>query len=265
MFNRLIAIAILLSIALLQSSLNAEIVTFDQTPSGATPADNSALASPYAIDGGGTVQFFFDTSGNGSFDSGVDALPIFEAAGDADPESGFVNNGLGRNDAAAPGFENQLGTHFLRQPASLGAIPAPFFVDYDTVQMITELSGEIWDIDGVIEPTDPGFGTEQWLVEVLNTSGAILASRLSPLGTAPTVPLDGQPWIFSFTNLPSGVDKIRITFTGTRPAVGLAFNNFSPTVAIPEPSSLLVWILGLMPLFTVAKLRRSGPVRRDFR
>jgi hypothetical protein len=256
MFNRLIASEILLSIASLQSSVNAEIVTFDQTPAGTTPVDNSALASPYAIDGGGTVRFFFDISGNGSFDAGVDALPIFEAAGDSDPESGFVNNGIGRDDIAAPGFENQLGSYFLRQPASFGAIPAPFLVDYDTVQTITALSGEIWDIDGVVDPTNPGFGTEQWLVEVLNTSGVILASRLSPLGTEPTVPLDGQPWIFSFTNLPSGVDKIRITFTGTRPAVGLAFNNFSPTVAIPEPGSFLVWILGLIPLLTVAGLRR---------
>jgi hypothetical protein len=256
MFNRLIASAILLSIAPSQSSVNAQLVTFDQTPSGTTPVDNSELASPYAIDGGGTVQFFFDTSGNGSFDPGVDALPIFEAAGDSDPESGFVNNGLARDDTAAAGFENQLGTYFLRQPASFGAIPAPFFVDYDTSQTITELSGEIWDIDGVIDPTDPGFGTEQWLVEVLNTTGVILATRLSPLGTEPTVPLDGQPWIFSFTNLPAGVDKIRITFTGTRPAVGLAFNNFSPTVAIPEPGSFLVCILGLVPLFTAARLRR---------
>jgi hypothetical protein len=255
MFNRL-ATAILLSIASLQSSVNAQLVTFDQTPAGTTPVDNSPLASPYTIAGGGTVQFFFDTSGNGSFDPGVDAVPIFEAAGDSDPESGFVNNGLARNDIAAPGFENQLGSYFLRQPASFGAIPAPFIVDYDTAQAITSLSGEIWDIDGVIDPTNPGFGTEQWLVEVLNTSGAILAGRLSPLGTAPTVPLDGQPWTFSFTNLPSGVDKIRITFTGTRPAVGLAFNNFSPTVAIPEPSSFLVWILGLLPLLTVAGLRR---------
>jgi hypothetical protein len=255
MIIRLIASAILLSIASVQTPVNAQLVTFDQTPAGTSPVDNSELASGYTIDGGGTVRFFFDTSGNGSFDSGVDALPIFEAAGD-DPESGFVNNGLARNDTAAPGFENQLGTHFLRQPASLGAIPAPFFVDYDTTQTITELSGEIWDIDGVIEPTDPGFGTEQWLVEALNGSGAILASRLSPLGTEPTVPLDGQPWIFSFTNLPAGVDKIRITFTGTRPAIGLAFNNFSPTVAIPEPGSFLVWILGLMPLFTVAGVRR---------
>jgi hypothetical protein len=256
MFNRLIATAILLSIASLQSSVNGQLVTFDQTPAGTTPADNSELASPYTIDGGGTVRFFFDTSGNGSFDPGVDALPFFEAAGDADPQSGFVNNTIVRDDIAASGFENQLGTYFLRQPAAFGAVPAPFFVDYDTSQTITALSGEIWDIDGVDEPTDPGFGTEQWRVEVLNASGAILASQLSPQGTAPTVPLDGQPWVFSFANLPSGVDKIRITFTGTRPAVGLAFNNFSPTVAIPEPGSFLVGILGLVPLFMNGCARR---------
>jgi hypothetical protein len=256
MFNRLITSAILLLIASLQSSVNAQLVTFDQTPSGTTPVDNSELASPYDIDGGGTVRFFFDTSGNGSFDPGVDALPFFEAAGDTDPESGFANNTLIRNDIASPGFEDQLGSYFLRQPAAFGAVPAPFFVDYDTTQTITALSGEIWDIDGVNDPGSTGFGTEQWLVEALNTSGVILASRLSPLGTEPTVPLDGEPWVFSFTNLPVGVDKIRITFTGTRPAVGLAFNNFSPTVAIPEPGSFLVCILGVMPLFTVARLRR---------
>jgi hypothetical protein len=41
-------------------------------------------------------------------------------------------------------------------------------------------------------------------------------------------------------------------------------------VAIPEPCSFLVCILGLMPLFTVARLRRRlelslrHPVRRAF-
>ena len=259
MFNRLIATGMLLLIAPVQSSVNAQLVTFDQTPAGTAPIDNSELTSPYAISGGGTVQFFFDTSGNGSFDSGVDALSIFEAAGGADSQSGFVNNGLAMDDTEAPGFENRLGTFFVRQPASFGAIPAPFIVDYDTAQSITALSGEIWDIDGVNNPADPGFGTEQWLVEVLNASGVILASQVSPLGTEPTVPLDGRPWLFQFTNLPPGVDKIRITFTGTRPAVGLAFNNFSPTVVVPEPSSLRVLILGLIPLLTVAgRQRRSG-------
>jgi hypothetical protein len=54
-------------------------------------------------------------------------------------------------------------------------------------------------------------------------------------------PLDGQPWVFSFSGLSAGIAKITIDFTGSKTAgIGLAFNNFNPTGAVPEPA---VWTL----------------------
>jgi hypothetical protein len=123
-------------------------------------------------------------------------------------------------------------------------VSAPFTIAYDTNQTIRELSGEIWDIDGGAN------GTEQWRVDVLNGLGGVLATVDSPLGiNQDPGSLDSLPWTFAFTNLPDGVESVRLTFIGSKTvAVGLAFNNFSATVAIPEPSSWLLAALGILGL-----------------
>ena len=175
-----------------------------------------------------------------------DAAPLFEAAGQ-DGTDGFVNSMSGINDDAAAGFHAQLGHFFLRQVVN-GIVPPPFIVDYTTGQTITSLSGEIWDIDG-----SAALGTEQWLVEVLNGANAVITSTMSPLGTGPAG--DSLPWTFSFGGLPAGVDKVRITFIGTKTqGLGLAFNNFRPTT-VPEPFGLVIAALGAVGL---AGLRRRA-------
>jgi hypothetical protein len=243
----------LLSIALVAATLaflspaGAALIDFETDPAGGTPVDNAALTTPYNLAGGGTVRFFFDANGNNSYDPGTDADPLFEAAG-PDSAEGFVNSTLGGiADTANGGLGPQLGNFFLRNVVP-GAIPDPLIIDYNTPQTISALSGEIWDIDGQNQ------ATEQWRVEVLDASNNLLASQLSPLGN--TQALDGLPWVLSFSGLPTGVDKLRITWMGTKlSGVGLAFNNFNPT-AVPEPGSVVLLGLGAVVLVAIGLRRR---------
>ncbi len=235
-------------------SARADVITFEVTPAGTAPTDNAALSEPYAITGGGSVRFFFDNNSNNAFDTGIDSLPAFEAEGDADPEDGFVNDALNRYDVPSAGLESQLGDFFLRQATGLGGVTAPLIADYETAQFITGLSGEIWDIDGA--PS----ATEQWRIDALNTADQVLATQLSPLGIGPQNPYNAKPWTFAFLNLPSGFDKVRITFIGTKTTgVGLAFNNFSPTVAVvPEPMTSALFALGLVSIGIAVRCRRAA-------
>jgi hypothetical protein len=231
----------------------AAVIDFETTPSAITPTDDAFLSAPYAISGGGTVAFFFDANGNLSYDVGIDGRPVFEAYG-ADASDGFANGLTGINDTANGGLASQLGSYFLRQ-LQPGGVPQPFIVDYNTSQVITALSGEIWDIDGA-----PG-NTEGWLVEALDTSNALLTSQLSPPGNSSA--LDGLPWVFSFTGLPSGFDKLRITFIGSKTmGLGLAFNNFDPTTAAPEPSTLALAAIAAMGLVGARRLRNRQQMDR---
>jgi hypothetical protein len=227
---------------------SATVIDFETTPAGGTPIDNAPLSTSYNISGGGAAVFFFDSNGNNAYDAGTDALPVFEAYG-PDGVDGFANATTGLADTANGGLAGQLGNFFLRQ-LQPGTPPPPFIVAYNTTQTITALSGEIWDIDG--GPTN----TEQWFVEALDSSNNLLASQLSPLGNS--LALDGLPWVFSFSGLPAGFDKVRITFVGTKTTgLGLAFNNFDPTAAAaPEPGTLLLAAVGFLFLFAW-RLRRS--------
>lgn len=218
----------------------ADLITFETTPTGATPVDNAPLAAPYAVNGG-TVRFFFDTNGNNVHDSG-DVNPRFEARGNADPDpQGFQSTKNGGQDRPAGG---SLGAWFLRQPDGIGALPGPFIIDYDVAQPIDALSGEIWDIDSTPQ------ATERWRVDVLDSAGSVVATQLSPLGILQTDPasLDSLPWTFMFTGLTQlslDVDKVRLTFVGTkRDGIGLSFNNYSAFEAVPEPGSLALIAVG---------------------
>jgi len=220
-----------LSTLVLGGSARAGQITFETTPSGVQPVDDAPLTDPYTYSGG-SVRFFFDANGNNRYDPGVDAFADFEHIGD-DGTNGFDSNTTGIPDTARPGYEAQLGTWFLRAPT--GALPGPFIAAYTSATPIRALSGEIWDIDA------RNGNTEQWRVDVLSGTGTVLASTLSPLGTdnGPSS-LDSLPWTFAFDGLPDGVAGMRLTFVGSKTGdVGLAFNNFSPDAALPEPGSAM--------------------------
>lgn len=233
----------------------AGLIDFETAPGGGVPVDDASLSAPYPMPGGGSVHFFFDNNGNNTFDLGIDDDPIFEASG-PDAIEGFANSVTGVPDTANGGLAGQLGSFFLRQ-LTPGTIPNPLVIDYSSAIAITELSGEIWDIDGQSQ------ATERWAVAILDAAGAPLAGQLSPIGNSSA--LDGLPWKFSFTGLPAGVDKVRISFVGTKiNELGLAFNNFTPIQTVPEPSALVLLLGGVaMLLAIVARRGRGGAGRRE--
>ncbi|MDB5327941.1 MAG: motif protein [Phycisphaerales bacterium] len=240
-------------IALAAPWVHGNLLDFEHTPDGSSPVDNAALTTPYAIDGG-TVGFFFDTNGDNIYQPDTDVAPHFELVGAQanDGARGFRGTFEPEDSARdLPGLSDQLGNWFLRKQGDVDtATPTPFvfIADYDTTTPIRSLSGEIWDIDSVEN------ATEQWQVDVLDASNQVIASALSPVGILQTDPnsLDGRPWQFSFNNLTGDADKIRMTFVGTKQSgIGIAFNNFSPTVSVPEPAGL-----GAMLVAGMVGLRR---------
>jgi hypothetical protein len=167
---------------------------------------------------------------------------VFEHAGldpFEPPNGGF--SGSSGTDTADPGFGAQLGNFFLRGPTG-GADFGIFVITYSGSTLVTAASGEIWDIDGTAVLGGPPATTEEYTVRAYDSGGTLLATQVSPLGvlTSAVAPLDGQPWVFSFSGLSAGIAKITIDFTGSKPAgIGLAFNNFNPT-GVPEPTALLL-------------------------
>lgn len=233
----------------------AEVIIFETAPDGGTAVDDAPLSSPYNITGG-TVRFFYDINGNNNYDPGVDVFPSFEAAG-RDTVNAFSSGWDNSADIPRPGYAAQLGNYFLRtagtgQPAGLPPPPpGPFIAQCLTSGTITAISGELWDIDG-----GSNGGTEQWRIEVLGSSGGVLASELSPLGVDESAAsLDSLPWIFSFDSLAPSAESVRLTFIGTKTnGIGFAFNNFSVTF-VPEPSSLILFALACPGLLLYLRKR----------
>jgi hypothetical protein len=215
------------------------IIDFETDPFGNTPVDNAPLSrfTPYNI-AGLQVSFGFDTNS----DNLLDSDGLFEETGTypGDPISAF--QGSSGIDTPDPGFGPQLGNWFLQSP-NPGSQFGRFVIQYTSSFPVTAASGEIWDIDG---NTSAGT-TEEYTIQAFDASNSLLATIVSPLGVldTPNAPLDGEPWVFAFSGIPSpGIDHIVITFTGTKPAgIGLAFNNFNP-VAAPEPSTAVLGVVG---------------------
>lgn len=221
---------------LLVSDVKAGLIDFETTASGGMPSDNATIEfTDLFMAGSVAVRFGFDTD----FDGVLDTKAVFEEVGNVDTngDTGFARPSSAR-DTAADGYTDQLGNFFLRQYDPYTPFGV-FIILYDSLNPVTEASGEIWDIDG------RNRATERFLVKAFN-GATLLDSIESPLGNNKN--LDGKPWGFGFSGL-SNITKLEITFTGTKTrGIGLAFNNFSPvedispSANVPEPSTYLLFL-----------------------
>jgi hypothetical protein len=237
--SKLAAVALCLASTVALASPST--VDFETVPGG-SPADQLAISNQYQSSFG--VTFSLSSGG----------VPFLEKVGDSDSGRGFYNNNLGVYDTAAPGFASQLGNYFLRiGTAGLQTAPMPqLIVTYTTP--VAAASAQIWDIDGNLT------GNEQWLVQALDGSGLVVDSLLSPLGTTEdALSLDGKPWTWSFNHgSTADIMGLRLTFTGSKTAaIGLALDNFSPAMAVPEPSG---WGLMLCGAGVLAVVRRRRAI-----
>jgi hypothetical protein len=254
---------ILIGLAFLQTWLlgaagafAAPIIDFETTPAGVTPVDDAPLSSltPYVYPG---LQISFGLDGNS--DGTVDTDAVFEHAGldpGEPPNGGF--SGSSGTDTADPGFAAQLGNWFLRSPVG-GSNFGTLVITYSGTTIVTAASGEIWDIDGTAQfPGGPG-DTEEYTVRAYDSLNNLLATQVSPLGTLTSAiaPLDGEPWTFSFSGLSAGIAEITVDFTGTKTAgIGLAFNNFNPTGAVPEPATWTLLLVAAVAMLTPSRRHR---------
>ena len=135
------------------------------------------------------------------------------------PRTAFT--GFGGPDLPAPGVD--VGQFFLTDDGVVSGSPSALLVDY--VVPMTGASGVILDIDG----------NEEWTVEAKDALGTVLATViLGPMG-------NGTATSFSFDVGSPLISQIRIAFTGSGGAIGLAFDNFlttSPGSGNGQPNSL---------------------------
>ena len=233
------------------------VVDFESTPLGGTPTNDGPVIGPYT-DSGVQISFGFDSDNNGSVEA--DAIfELFSTDGSEGTNIGF--QGSNGTDTADLGFASQLGRWFLRSPTP-GMNFGRFVIQYSSPFPVTAASGEIWDIDGQLPD---GTFTERYKVEAFDSANTSLGVIFSPIGTLTSTiaPLDGRPWVFSFSGILGDIDRIDITFVGTKPmGIGLAFNNFYPTTAVPEPTMLTLAAFGGFLLMAMRR-RRTAPSTRS--
>ncbi len=262
--KRLALVAIVGGYIALCSPLQATVIDFETLPAsmgGGTPKDDQLLTGAYVIDGV-TLEFMVDDGQDGTW-----ANPRFEQTGEQGfPDPWGYTSAAGR-DTPLAGYEAQQGQWFIRPNSNIYSdFPRTTLrIQYtSTSGPVTAASGEIWDIDR---------NYEQWLVTAFDATGSILDEIISPKGT--DVPLDGttskyggldgRPWTFGFTGL-SDIREIQVSYIGTLSTVGLAFNNFSPTVSIadpitiPEPATLFLLATGVGMLGLTRRRKMTQPV-----
>ncbi|MGF1453088.1 MAG: PEP-CTERM sorting domain-containing protein [Opitutales bacterium] len=245
---------------------------------GGVVGDNNTIpASENFVDGNAVVRFWFDTDStpDGVFDAASDELAVIEAVGAGDTGNGFRNNVLSDDSTTtADDFDTEnaadagrLDNFFLRTSGELIGRdnPPTLIIDYSQTSSsfsVFEASGDIFDIDGRLSSNV----FEAWTVRAYDSTGAEVATVDSV--TAPNGPgdlstvdpvdlaggsFDGLAWNFRLDTGTTPISFISVSYTGTAPSVGLAFDNFDAT-AVPEPSALA----GLFGLAALLIARRRA-------
>ncbi|NEP80564.1 MAG: hypothetical protein F6K39_21775, partial [Okeania sp. SIO3B3] len=145
----------------------ASLINFEpvdgKLPDGSVAVDNMPITDQFSSLG---VTFGIDRNLDGLPDAGL--FPSLEAVGSSDPVSGFGTTKGGGLDTAAPGFENRLGSFFLRG-ASVVPNDVSLLISYTSPTGAA--SGEIWDIEGHSATT-----FERWEVQALGSDLSVIDS-----------------------------------------------------------------------------------------
>ncbi|NEQ75943.1 MAG: hypothetical protein F6K23_24655 [Okeania sp. SIO2C9] len=142
----LMGIVVATSVCVLPNhSVNAaSLINFEpvdgKLPDGSVAVDNMPITDQFSSLG---VTFGIDRNLDGLPD--VELFPILEAVGNSDSGIGFISTKGGGYDVAAPGFENRLGSFFLR---GLSSLPNDISLLISYTSPTRAASAEIWDIDG---------------------------------------------------------------------------------------------------------------------
>jgi len=206
------------------ANISAATIDFETIPGG-TPSDGLSISTQFLASEG--VSFSLEGGGN----------PVLAQVGD--PRTAFQGYNL-LPDQPAPG--TNAGQFFLTDDGVVGAPPLALLIDYSSP--VSAASGIILDIDG----------TEEWTIEALDDSGGLLSSLI--LG--PNNTLDGSATVWSFNLGSSAIKRIRFEYTGDQNVVGLAFDNFSPSSAVPIPPALWLFGSGLLGLIGISRHKKSS-------
>lgn len=197
------------------SVASAAIIDFESIPGG-SPSDGLTISTQFES----TLGMRFSLANGGA--------PVLAQVGA--PQTAF--QGFDHlPDQPAPGVA--AGDFFLTDDGIVSGPPSALIVDYLTP--VSAASGILLDIDG----------SEEWTVTAFDSALTPLDSLVLP----PNNVLDGSASFWSFDLGSPVIVRIRLEYTGAQNAgVGLAFDNFSPSSAVPEPSTGLMVSLGLIVL-----------------
>ena len=192
--------------------LPSSLIDFETLPSGAMPAEGMAISNQFFASHG--VSFAFT---NGTF-------PVLAKRRGTNIIAFEGPTGL--NTLAA---NQAVGDYFLTDPHDAeGLPPAPLIISYR--QTVSNASGVIIDIDGAASHG----GNEAWLLEARGTNGVLLATNRLTVASPNAGDGLATPW--SFRGVP-GIGAIYVIYDGQKTnGLGLAFDNFSPALAVTPPS-----------------------------
>ena len=206
--------AIIVALFVAATSLRAQTITFETLPDGSTPTDGMQISTQYQASFG--VSFSLEGGG----------FPVIAKVGA--PTTAF----LGPPDSTAPDQPAsqhlaKVGSFFLTDDGRIDTVPKPLLISYTTP--VRQASGMILDIDS----------PEQWRVEARDATNALLESVILTPDSYDAGDGGVTPW--AFTRSTADISLIRISYIGSGSIVGLGFDNFSPSSALPAgPATLEV-------------------------
>jgi hypothetical protein len=201
----LIAGAIALAATMQVSLVEAQTITFETIPGVGTPTDGMSISTQFLASEGVT----FSLEGGGS--------PVLAEVGA--PRTAFFGppNNTG-SDNPAP--DQNVGQFFLTDDGVVSGPPQALIITY--VNPVAAASGVIIDIDVA----------EAWILQARDATDAVLETVSLDASMPNTGDGIATPWSFSRSS--ADIFSIRLAFVGSGSAIGLAFDNFSPSSASPE-------------------------------